>query len=81
MLEQPCSRRIAACQHWRLHPAIQEIRLCVVNTGVFNMYYEVFDPTDGVPIYRMRWRWVAKIVAKMTGNDWALEGDGWIPDA
>lgn len=41
------------------------------------MYYEVFDPTDGVLVYRMRWKWAARIVAKMTGMDWALEGEGW----
>ena len=41
------------------------------------MYYEIFNPTDGVPVYRMRWKWAARIVAKMTGMDWALEGGGW----
>lgn len=39
--------------------------------------YEVFNPTDGVPRYRMKWQWVAKIVAKIKGMDWAREGEGW----
>lgn len=40
--------------------------------------FEVFDPTDGIPVYRTRWRWVAKLLAKLRGMDWEREGAGWI---
>lgn len=39
--------------------------------------YEVFDPTNGVPLYRVRWRWVARVIARIVGLDWAREGEGW----
>lgn len=39
--------------------------------------YEVFDPTGGIPKYATRWQWIARILAKMTGMDWAREGEGW----
>jgi hypothetical protein len=39
--------------------------------------YEVFDPTDGVPVYRVKRMWLARIVARITGLDWAKQGEGW----
>ena len=39
--------------------------------------YEVFDPTDGLPLYRTRFAIVARIIAKVRGLDWAAQGDGW----
>lgn len=39
--------------------------------------WEVFKPQDGQPVYTFRWRWVARVVAKVTGMDYALTGEGW----
>ena len=39
--------------------------------------YEVFDPTNGVPLYRIKRMWLARIVARITGLDWAKQGEGW----
>lgn len=41
------------------------------------MIYEVFDPTDGVPLFSTRWRWLARLVAKVRHLDWAAAGEGW----
>lgn len=40
------------------------------------MMWEVFDPRDGQPIYRVPFKWLAKLLAR--GNrDYAREGEGW----
>ena len=39
--------------------------------------YEVFNPTDGVPVYRVKYMWLARMVACITGLDWAKQGEGW----
>ncbi len=43
------------------------------------MVWEVFSATDGVPVFRTRWRWMAYIVARMRGgdSDYEREGAGW----
>lgn len=39
--------------------------------------YEVFDPTNGVPRYCTRHQWIARLIAKVEGLDWARQGEGW----
>lgn len=39
--------------------------------------YEVFDPRIGYPYWTFRWAWLAATVAKLSGLDWAKDGDGW----
>ena len=41
------------------------------------MIYEVFDPTDGVPLFGTHRRWLARLVAKVRGLDWAAAEEGW----
>jgi hypothetical protein len=39
--------------------------------------WEVFDPRNGKPIYRVPFKWLAKLLAH--GNrDYARQGDGWL---
>ena len=40
--------------------------------------WEVFDPKNGEPVLRVRWAWLACVIAWITGDDYAREGDGWI---
>lgn len=42
--------------------------------------WEVFDPADGTPIYRLKWRWLAYVAVKVSRNrlDFAKRGEGWI---
>lgn len=39
--------------------------------------WEVFHPTDGDAVYSFRWRWVARLVARLTHMDYARHGEGW----
>ena len=40
------------------------------------MRWEVFNPTDGVPVVTTRFKWAAKFIAWVDGLDYALEGEG-----
>jgi len=41
------------------------------------MIWEVFDPRNGKPIYRVPFKWIAMLLTR--GNlDYAKEGDGWL---
>lgn len=40
--------------------------------------YEVFNPFDGRPRYRVPFAWVAWLIARFSvGLDWAPAGEGW----
>lgn len=39
--------------------------------------FEVFDPRDGEAVYTVRWWWLARLVARVTGMDCARAGEGW----
>lgn len=39
--------------------------------------FEIFDPTDGIPLYRVKHQWLAKLIARIAKLDWAREGEGW----
>jgi hypothetical protein len=47
------------------------------------MRYEVFSPSDGRPIYRFPFAWLARLAAHLLnsrhtgGLDWAPTGEGW----
>lgn len=41
------------------------------------MRYEVF-PANGVPLYVVRRRWLARLLAWWHRMDWAEEGCGWM---
>lgn len=43
------------------------------------MTYETFDPRDGIPVHRTRFRAVAAILARLSGLDYAPVGAGWPP--
>lgn len=46
--------------------------------------YEVFDPSNGRPIYRVPWRWAARLLSELLhsyyrgGLDYERAGQGWI---
>jgi hypothetical protein len=43
------------------------------------LMYEVFDPRDGAPLYRVRWRWMAKLLTRfMKGTDYNRINEGWL---
>jgi hypothetical protein len=39
---------------------------------------EVFDPRDGVPVYKTRFRFMAWLIAKLYKLYYAKEGEGWL---
>jgi len=39
--------------------------------------WECFDPLDGIAQCRTRSRIVARMVARLTGLDYAMTGEGW----
>ena len=39
--------------------------------------WEVFPWRTGVPVYRVRWRWLARLLSRGHGLDYAREGEGW----
>jgi hypothetical protein len=39
--------------------------------------WEVFHATDGIPVYTFRWRWMARVVSRLTRMDFARHGEGW----
>ena len=39
--------------------------------------FEVFDPRDGVPLWTVRWKLVARFLAWFWGLDYARTGEGW----
>jgi len=39
--------------------------------------WEVFDPRDGRPIRRLRFRWMAALVARLIRGDYARPWEGW----
>jgi hypothetical protein len=50
------------------------------------MRYEIFDPNNGIPLYTVKYRWMAHLLCKLFSNhpsnpgglDYALVGDGWV---
>jgi hypothetical protein len=42
------------------------------------MMWEVFNLVDGIPVFRTRWKLLAKLVAWWKGLDYEREGDGWL---
>ena len=40
--------------------------------------YEVFDPCYGLPVWRVRWCWLAALLAWGNGLDYARRGEGWV---
>ena len=40
--------------------------------------WEVFNPVDGKPRYRVRWLFAARLLAWWIKGDYAREGDGWL---
>lgn len=40
--------------------------------------WEVFDPRDGTPMYRVPFRFLAHWLAHCVGGDYARHGDGWL---
>ena len=48
------------------------------------MIYEIFDPRDGVPIYRVPTQWLARLLCRFLNRrdrrvlDYGLPGEGWV---
>jgi len=40
--------------------------------------WEVFDTRTGVPILTVPWEWLARILTRCRGHDYARPGEGWI---
>ncbi len=41
--------------------------------------WEVFDAIDGLPVYTVRYEWVARLLSWWHGLDYEREGVGWPP--
>jgi hypothetical protein len=39
--------------------------------------FEVFDPYDGTPLFRFRFRLLARATSWLLGLDWNEAGGGW----
>ena len=40
--------------------------------------FEVFNPSNGAPVFRSRVEFLARIVSRLAGLDYARTGEGWI---
>lgn len=40
--------------------------------------FEVFNPVDGIPVFRSRFEILARIVSRLAGLDYAKAGEGWL---
>ena len=40
--------------------------------------WEVFVWSDGAPIWRLHWRWLARLISRVHGLDYARDGEGWL---
>jgi len=40
--------------------------------------YEVFSPLSGVPVYSVRYQWVARLLAWWYNLDYGPDGIGWL---
>lgn len=46
----------------------------------WNNMFELFDPSTGIPVARVRYRWIARALTSRvfrTGLDYARAGEGW----
>jgi hypothetical protein len=47
--------------------------------GTMTNKWEIFNPTDGRPILRVPFKWLAWLItSRSAGLDYAERGDGWI---
>lgn len=49
------------------------------------MRYEIFDPNNGIPLYTVKYRWMARLIIRLTTKTrayaalgYAPVGDGWL---
>lgn len=40
--------------------------------------WEVCDPANGIPVYIVPFAWIARLLARLTGLDYARKGEGWV---
>ena len=40
--------------------------------------WELFDPRNGVPILTVPWEWLARLLTRRRGRDYARPGHGWM---